>query len=115
MLQFSSSAVTLAILSFPVKGIKSLFTHFPNDTERGKAPISPLIWGGNMLSGKKRNLFLQLFEVLKRFQMLEGKGGSVGRVERRCSKVEIKALHHIILKFIILIISPHCSYQLQCN
>lgn len=68
-----------------------------------------------MLWGKKRNLFLQLFEVVKRFQMLEGKGESVGRVERRWSKVEIKALHHVILKFIILVISPHCSYQLQCN
>jgi len=50
-----------------------------------------------------------------KFQMIEGKGESVGRVERRWSKVGIKAFNHVILKFIILITSPHCSYQLQCN
>lgn len=41
--------------------------------------------------------------------MLEGKDGSVDRVERRCSKVEIKALYHVNLKFIILIIPRHRS------
>lgn len=117
--QLSSSAVMLVILTIPVKRIRSLFTqNFPNDTRRYEASLKPLILPSNleesnMIWRKKSDSFPRLIGVVKRFQMLEGKDGSVDRVERSWSKAEIKALHHVILKFIFLIMSLHCSSQLQ--
>lgn len=66
-------------MTFPVKGIRRLFTHYTfSKWHRKRPPIRPLIWGrkGKHAMKEKAYLVMQLFEVIKRFQMLEGKDGA---------------------------------------